>query len=165
MYPDSIRTLFREDFKNYVEARISYYEAHGNIPKVKEAIRSSDLYAGKLWERAAKLSQDKENLVVSNQMIPALNSMIDIANTRLHGELYKIPDAIILLLFGLLLIAAFIFGFSAESKGKINWYLAFCFCIVTALTMYFLLDLDRPRRGLINLDESNMAIVELLKML
>ncbi|MBK8549746.1 MAG: hypothetical protein IPL53_01290 [Ignavibacteria bacterium] len=164
MYADSVRVLFREDFKNYLEARIAYYEAHSNIQKVRESLQSSVLYSDKLWERATKLSMDKDNFVASNQMIPALNSMFDIANTRLHGELYKIPDAIILLLLGLLLIASFIFGFMAESKGIVNWYIAFCFCLVTAMTMYFLIDLDRPRRGLINLDDSNIAIIELRKM-
>lgn len=164
MYPDSIQNLFMNDFKNYVEARILYFEAHSDIRKVNEALESADLYSMKIWDRATKLSQDKENLVVSNQMIPALNNMIDIANTRLHGELYKIPDAIIILLFSLLLIAAFIFGYTTEFKGSIDWYIAVCFCVVTALTMYFLLDLDRPRKGLITLDESNNAIVMLREM-
>lgn len=164
MYPDSVRNLFREDFKNYLEARISYYEARSDIQKVNEALASADLYSGRLWNRASKLSLDKDNLVVSNQMIPALNNMFDIANTRLHGELYKIPDSIIILLFGLLLIASFISGYVTSSKGRIDWYLALCFCLVTSFTMYFLLDLDRPRKGLINLDDSNSAIVNLRQM-
>lgn len=164
MYPDSVRILFREDFKNYLEARIAYYEAHNNVQKVNEALQSSDLYAGKLWERATYLSMNKDNIVVSNQMIPALNNMFDIANTRLHGELYKIPNVIIIFLFYLLLTASFIFGYTTSVKGKIDWYLAMCFCLVTVLTMYFLLDLDRPRRGLINLDSSNMAITSLRDM-
>ena len=33
MYPDSIRTLFKEDFKNYVDARIEYAEARDDIRK------------------------------------------------------------------------------------------------------------------------------------
>jgi len=31
MYPDSIRALFREDFRNYLEARILYFEAREDI--------------------------------------------------------------------------------------------------------------------------------------
>lgn len=164
MYPDSIGALFREDFRKYLETRIEYFEAHTDIERMKRSIEGSDIFAEKLWKRASELSRNGEYLAVTNQMIPALNSMFDIANTRLHGELYKLPNPIVIMLLISLLIAAFVFGYSSHAKGKVDWYLAYCFCLVSVLLLYFILDLDRPRRGLINLDDSQMAITNIRKM-
>lgn len=162
MYPDSIRTLFKNEFREYLEARISYFEAHADAEKILSSLKSSDEYSTKLWLRATELSQDPKFFVASNQMIPALNQMFDIANTRLHGELYKVPDPIVLMLLILLLIAGFIFGYtSALNKEKLDWNLAICFNLLAVVLIYFILDLDRPRRGIINLDETNKAITNL----
>lgn len=164
MYPDSIRALFREDFRNYLEARILYFEAHDDLNMVKKSIVMSDGYADKLWKRASELSGNSQYLVVSNQMIPALNAMFDIANTRMRGELYKLPDQLIYMLLLSLIIGAFVYGYSSQAKGKVDWFIAICFCLVSISIIFFILDMDRPRKGLINLDDSQKAITDLRKM-
>ena len=35
LYPDSIRNEFRKDFKNYVQARIEFFDAGHDLAKVK----------------------------------------------------------------------------------------------------------------------------------
>ena len=102
----------------------------------------------------------------SNQMIPALNAMIDVTNSRYHGELYKVPDVIIGMLLFLLIITSFIYGYTTETAGrKVDWQLSVFYCLFTALIIYFILDMDRPRRGLINLDSSIQTILDVRKML
>jgi hypothetical protein len=166
MYPDSIRILFMEDFRNYLEARIAYSEARDDIPKIMKSLEISDGYGNRLFSRASELSLDPKFFAASNQMIPALNSMIDVANERLHGELYKVPDVIIMLILLLSVISSFIYGYTSEVSGKrVDWYLAVCYCIILSLVIYFILDLDRPRRGLINLNETNRAIIDVRKSL
>ena len=164
MYPDSIRSLFREDFRNYLEARILFFEAHDDLNMVKKSIAMSDEYADKLWKRATELSKNSQYLVVSNQMIPALNAVFDIANTRMRGELYKLPDQLIYMLLLSLIIGAFIYGYTSQSKGKVDWFIAICFCLVSIFIIFFILDMDRPRRGLINLDDSHKAITDIRKL-
>ncbi len=161
MYPDSIRALFREDFRNYLEARILYFETYDDLNKIKKSMLVSDEYADKLWKRATELSRNSQYFVASNQMIPALNAMFDIANTRMRGELYKLPDPLIYMLLVSLLISAFVFGYTSQAKGKVDWFIAICFCLVSILIIYIILDMDRPRRGLINLDDSHKAITDL----
>ena len=164
MYPDSIRALFREDFRNYLEARILYFEARNDLNMVKKSMVMSDEYSDKLWKRATELSKNSQYFVVSNQMIPALNAMFDIANTRMRDELYKLPDQLIYMLLLSLIIGAFVYGYSSQAKGKVDWFIAICFCLISIFIIYFILDMDRPRRGLINLEDSHKAITDLRKM-
>lgn len=165
LYPDSIKTEYMNDFSIYLESRIKFVEARDDVNKIKESLKETELYGDKLFSRAAILSKNPEFLVASNQMIPALNEMLDIANSRFHEELYKVPIPIIFMLFSLLLITAFIYGYSCSVKGKkLNWHFAISYCIITMIVIYLMLDFDRPRRGIITLDESNNAIIALRSM-
>lgn len=165
LYPDSIKSMFMADFREYLEARIRFMEANVNLKEIIESLEETDLYGGKLFSRAAELSRKPEYLVASNQMIPALNEMLDIANSRFHGELYKVPEPIIFMLFSLLIITAFIFGYTSSVSGKkINWHIALSYCLITIIIIYLMLDFDRPRRGIITLEDSNKAILSLRSM-
>jgi len=161
LYPDSSKTLFRRDFKLYVEARISYYQAGADVKEVLKADSLSQEIASRLWKRASTLSKNPANLAATQQMIPALNNMIDIITSRSSGEKAKVPESIILMLFFLAMIIAFYGGYSEGRKGKMDWVVQLGFCLLVSLVILFTLDLDRPRRGFVNLDISNQTIIDL----
>jgi hypothetical protein len=163
LYPDTTRELFRKDFKDYVEARISYYEAKADLRLILKADSLSQTISYKLWKRASNLAKNPANFVASAQMIPALNSMIDISVSRLAGEKAIVPQSILIMLCFLTLITAFYNGYSEGRQDKIDWVVQVGFCALVALVIFFTLDLDRSRRGLVNLDVPNQTIIELRK--
>jgi len=163
LYPDSSRILFRKDFKLYVEARIAYYQAGADVKGVLKADSLSQDISSKLWKRASALSKNPINLAATQQMIPALNDMIDVTTSRLAGEKAKVPESIIIMLFFLAMIIAFYGGYSEGRKGKMDWVVQIGFCLLVSLVILFTLDLDRPRRGFVNLDVSNQTIIDLRK--
>lgn len=163
MYPDSVRTLFRKDFKEYVETRISYYQVGADAKGILKADSLSQVISSKLWKRATSLSKDPENLAATQQMIPALNDMIDVTTLRLAGEKAKVPQSILVMLFFLATIIAFYGGYSEGRNGKMDWVVQIGFCVLVSLVVLFTLDLDRPRRGFVNLDVPNETIIDLRK--
>jgi len=163
LYSDSIRTLFRKDFKEYVEARISYSQVGTDIKGILKGDSLSQVISSKLWKRACDLSKDPANLAATQQMIPALNTMIDVTTSRISGEKAKVPESILIMLFFLALITAFYGGYSEGRKGKIDWLIQIGFCLLVSLVVLFTLDLDRPRRGFVNLDVPNQTIIDLRK--
>jgi hypothetical protein len=163
LYPDSTRTLFRKDFKEYVEARISYYQVGADVKGILKADSLSQVISSKLWKRASALSKDPANLAATQQMIPALNAMIDVTTSRLVGEKAKVPESILMMLFFLALISAFYGGYSEGRRGKMDWIVQVGFCLLVSLVILFTLDLDRPRRGFVNLDAPNQTIIDLRK--
>ncbi|MEL1255237.1 hypothetical protein AAEO57_15720 [Flavobacterium sp. DGU38] len=165
LYPDSTRTLFRKDFKDYVEARIDYYESGPNIKGILKADSLTQVISAKLWKRASDLSKDPSNLAATQQMIPALNTMIDVTTSRLSGEKAKVPQSILIMLFFLSVIIAFYSGYSDGRNGRADWLVQIGFCLLVSLVILFTLDLDRPRRGFINLDMPNQTIIDLRKKL
>ena len=164
LYRENDRNLFREEFKKYVDARVDYFTAGTDLEKVKAAQKLSVEIQQKLWDHASQVSKDTGYVVASMQMIPALNSMIDITTTRQYGDLVHLPDTIIYLLFLLCCVCSFYIGYMFGGKKKFDWLIAIVFCLLTSMVVFVIFDMDRPRRGFIKVDQMNNAIVELKQM-
>ena len=164
LYRESDRNVFRSAFKKYVDARIDYFTAGADLDKIKAAQKLSAEIQQQLWNHASQFSKDPGYVLPSMQMIPALNTMIDITTSRQYGEVIHLPDTIIYLLFLLSCVCSFYIGYVFAAKEKFDWMLAMLFCLLTAMVVFVIFDLDRPRRGFIKLDQVNNAIVELKQM-
>ena len=163
MYPDSVRSPLRADFKEYVEARLDYYTAGNDLEKINQSMVKAAEISDRIWKRAALQSQDRENIVRSAQMIPALNSMIDIVTTRDAGRISRVPQLILWILLFLVLVSSFILGTDYNGKRR-NKTLILGYAIVTTLTLGLINELNRPRRGLINLDAVEQKMTDLKEM-
>jgi len=165
LYADSVKPDFRKSFHKYLEARIAYFDSGVDIANIRLALERSNSAADSLWEIAASHSRYPANLVASNQMVPALNQMFDVANSRFWSEYNRTPTSILTMLIVLCLSAAFVAGHTSVGEGKFDWFMAFGFCALISIVVYCIIDLDRPRAGLINLDENARAISDLRQML
>lgn len=161
LYQDTIRQQFRDDFRQYVEARIAYYTAGVDENRMRTALKQSDQYSAAIWARATKLSRQTNNLLPANLMIPALNDMIDIVTTRDAALIAQIPASILYVLMALCLVGSFVIGYMAD---KLDWMLTICFSFMTALAIYLIIDLDRPRQGLITTDTMHQKMLDLRGM-
>lgn len=164
LYADSVKLLFIQNFKPYVEARIEYYEAHADTARIHNALRRASQYKKKLWKVAADNSRIPENLVASNQMVPALNSAFDTASMRFWTDLHRTPAPILTMLFILSFAATFLGGYNSVGKGVFDWFLATGFCLFISMVIFFIIDLDKPRSGIITLDINQQAMTELREM-
>ncbi|HMI04220.1 MAG TPA: hypothetical protein VK541_17155 [Pedobacter sp.] len=160
LYPDSTRSKLKPLFDDYLNARISYYEAGIDENQLNQSLQQSNDYSGKIWKSVTALSQNKDNAFRSQQMIPALNAMMDIATTRDADRNAHVPESIYWLLFLLTITGSFIVGYGTKGK-RFNWIIVCGFTLMTVMTIYLILDLDRPRRGIINMDQTHQKIVEL----
>ena len=160
LYPDSIRNLFRADLKNYLEARIDYYDAGDNNNLIQASLLRSDSLSGLCWKRAASLSHDPANYVATLQMVPSLNATIDIVTTRDASRRAIVPRLILDVLSMLTLVSAFLSGYGGKSNDR-NKVLVVAFAFMTTLALYLVIDLDTPRQGYINLNTVEQLMVNL----
>lgn len=162
IYPDSMRSLLRTNLKEYLEDRIAFYQAGTDIEKTIEFYRKADETGKKVWSIAAAYAKTDGIATRNSLLIPALNEMIDITTTRRAAGEATIPDSIMYFLFILCLGSAFLLGY--EHPDQIDWIVVIGFATMLAVTVFNIVDLDRPRRGLINMDTPNQKIIELREM-
>ncbi len=162
MYPDSVKQLLRDNLKKYVEARIAFYKAGMDVQGIVQNFLKADSLSGKIWSIAANYAKKDDITTRTSQLMPALNDMMDITTTRRAAGEATIPDSIMYFLFLLCLCSAFLLGY--DNKNKIDWIVVMGLAIMLSATVFNIIDLDRPRGGLINMDTPNEKITELLKM-
>lgn len=162
VYPDSMRQLLRSGLKEYVEARIAFYEAGMDTRKIVAYFLKGDSISKTVWSAVAAYARVNNITTRTSEMIPALNAMIDVTTTRRAAGEATIPDSILYFLFALCISSAFLLGY--DHKGVINWVVVFGFAVMLSATVFTIIDLDRPRSGIVNLDGPNQKIVELRGM-
>ena len=164
LYPDSIRRQFRQDFKKYVNARIRYYQAGTDPGEIAQSIDEANAISQRLWDRTATISKLDGSPTKSMQMIPAIGDIIDAVSSREEARVARIPGSILWLLFTLCMAGSFIVGYASKSK-KADWVVPLSYSLVTVMTIYLIMDLDRPRYGIINTKTTHRNMYNLLESL
>ena len=162
MYPDSMRNLLRSALRDYVETRIAFYQAGLDFNKAFAEYRSGQNLSAKVWRLATDYAKKDGITTRTSLLIPSTNEMIDIVETRLAAGEGTIPDSIMYFLFLLCACSAFLLGYDQE--GKVDWIIVTGFAVTLSATVFSIVDLDRPRGGLINMDGPNKKIVALREM-
>ena len=162
LYPDSLRTKMREEFRQYVESRISYYDAGVDREKIKAWLDSAENISNRIWKIIAADAHDEANRVRTIEMVPAMNAVIDIATIREESRTAKVPPLILLVLLLMIMVGSFLVGYDPKEKSRT---LILSFAFISSLTLYLIMELDHPRRGLINLDAANQMVVNLRSLL
>jgi len=165
LYSDSVTDAFRDDFRKYIDARLSYYEHISNAVLFNKAKLGAEKARNDLWQRAAQQSKQPNMLIPTNNMVPALNIMFDIATT-IEMTLYaRVPDMVIYMLFILGLVTSFIGGYTSKDIRNKDWIIIIAFALFSAMVTYITLDLGRPMRGIIKGNIGKQAIMEIRETL
>jgi hypothetical protein len=161
-FPDSVRQALRAHLKEYVEERIGYFEAGIDLDKVREHAAKSNKISTKVWSIVTEYARKDPTTTRTSELVPALNAMIDITTTRQAALDATIPDSILYFLFILCFCSAFLLGY--DNKFSIDWIILLGFAIMLSMTVYTIIDLDRPRTGLIDTSGPNKKMIELREM-
>lgn len=164
LYPDSVRDVMRKDLKGYVEARIALYEAGLDTARINRSNLATEQYFSSIWQLAIKQAKKAENILAANLMLPALNQMHEKATSRRSERMATVPDPILWILFTLCCVCSFIIAFRKHYTRAAS-IAGIIFSVMIATTVFLILDLDRPLRGLITIDVADAFLVELKKLL
>ena len=165
LYSDSVRTVFRSHFKEYLEGRITMYENPRDTTLVTEGKERSSKATDSLWQLAMQQSKLPNMLIPTNNMVPALNEMFDVGASRDILARTNIPDLIIYMLLTLALLISMTEGITHTGQLTIrDTVVVCCFIVFTTLVIYITLDLGRPLRGLIRPSAAEESITGLRKL-
>jgi hypothetical protein len=162
IYPDSVRQVLRSHLKEYVEARIAFYQAGMDVDNVVLNYKRANEISMRIWSIVTTFAKQDNITTRTSELIPALNAMIDVTTTRRAAGESTIPDSIMYFLFMLCLCSAFLLGY--DRKNKFDWIVVIGFALMLSATVFTIIDLDRPRSGLIDMDTPNQKIIELREM-
>ena len=152
LLPVADQEPLRNLFRNYIDSRIKTYEL---IPDMKAALgeyERTQILQTEIWNQATQSVAKSPTTLSGMQLLPALNSMIDITNTRTAVLQFHPPVVIYGMLLVMALVSALLVGYQMATFEKRSWLHIVLFIISITLTCYVILDIEYPRMGLIRVD-------------
>ncbi len=155
----------REFFHQYVALRVETYRNRSSA-ELQKYVSQTHSEQRQLWNQVIPITHGDaerfEKIFIVRILLPALNQMFSLTNTRMASATYHEPLAVYLLLIMIVFISAFILGHDLQSnqiKNNIVYLLGF-FIIFTA-TLYVIVDMEFPRLGIIHLKYYDKPLIEL----
>jgi len=162
LLPASTQPSLRELFREYLDARLETYQKMPDMKVAKGFFDRSIELQEDIWREAVAAAGMKEAPLAANTLLlPALNQMFDITNTRMMVMKKHPPLVIFVLLFGLALISALLAGFGMAHGKSRSWVHIIGFTLTMALAVNIIINIEYPRRGLIRLDSFDQSLWEL----
>lgn len=157
--PDRARA--QAAMKDYLDARIAYYGQVPESPGARAMAAGVQARQDGLWTLVLEACARDSRPHVTMLLVPALNDMLDITTTRdLAANLHP-PGAIIWMLYLLAGAGALVAGYAGAEAPARSWLHHLGFALIFAGTVFVVLDLEHPRRGLIRLTSADRLLVDL----
>ena len=112
-----------------------------------------------LWSLAVDAAHEEPSAVKAGAFINALNEMIDAQGKRNALLDMHVPEVVLLLLFVVFMCSGGILGYSGGLSGKRIVAPTMMMSFLIALIVFIIIDLDRPRRGLIQVDQRSLEML------
>lgn len=142
--------------KAYVDARIDFYAAGISAEKLQEVNVKTYKIESKLWEHAIAASKTGTTPIPVSQFVEALNAVIDINEKRQVALENHVPEPVVVLLFLVASVGMGFIGYDYGLKGKRRHYSTLVFALLIAVVLTVILDVDRPRRGMIQVSQASL---------
>lgn len=155
--PEPHRTDISTLLRRYVDVRLpSDLHVRKMEDVVQEGVVLSEQLHNQLWSHAVEIAKKGSASPVIALFLATLNDMIDLNTKRLAAFENRVPEIILLLLYGLAAFTLLITGYGCGFTNRQNILATFPLIGLLALFLFVIVDLDRPGRGLIKVSQQSM---------
>jgi hypothetical protein len=160
MLPQEQRLALQDLLRRYVDSRLNYYRKLPDMQAAAAEMAASEKFQRQIWAYAVSATElPGAHRDAGRLLLPALNSMIDIATTRAMSLQIHPPRIIYVLLFCLGLICSLLAGYRMASGQHKSWLHILGFTVVMVVVVYVILDVEYLHEGLIRLQSADQLLV------
>lgn len=161
LLPENLQPQVREKMSEYIDLRI----AVGKIDLThkderREYNQQITQVQNELWALAMQAAHDDPRPVTSGAFINSLNDMIDSQGKRSALLQRHVPEVVLFLLFLVFVSSGGIMGYSGGLSGSRVLVPTLMVSFLISLIVFLIIDLDRPKRGIIQVDQSSMVMLK-----
>lgn len=146
-------TLLRQ----YVDVRLQSAQRRSDPAALDELDRKASQLHERLWLVTAAVNGKGPQNFTTGLFITALNELIDAKGLRDAALDNHVPASVLLLLFAAAMAAIGMIGYCNGIAGHRVSVATGMLIVLFALTLFVIVDLDRPRRGLIRVSQISMT--------
>ena len=159
LLPEPYRTDILKLLKEYVQIRVDIVQSDHSLAELRTIVDRSNVIQGALWQQAKAMVAKDNSMVPTGLFIQTLNEMIDDQEKRLAAFRNRVPNVVLLGLFGIATIAGGFAGYASGLDPKRNRLPVYITGFLVSAVILLIFDLDRPSSGFITNDQQSMIDV------
>lgn len=157
LLPEPARKDARRELLRYLDLRI----AAGKISLDRAADRDAvlgklDESLGILWGSAAAMARVEQSPANIGTFLQSLNQLATAYNNRNAALDRHVPEIVLFLMFITLVLAASLVGYSSGISMQRASFAAYTLLTLIVCLVFLIIDLDRPRRGLVEVSQQSL---------
>lgn len=157
MLPAEVRESTAAALSRYLDVRIeSSRIALSEETQREQFLDTAAELHDDLWTLARQAADLNPDPVTTGLYIQALNEVIDALGSRDAQLKRHVPEVVLILLYGTFLMAALILGYTSGVAGHRASFVSYILVTLIVLLVFIIVDLDRPRRGLIEVSQESL---------
>lgn len=157
LLPEEYQEKSRQYLNKYVDIRIAIGQVDlTKLQERKDYNKKILAIQNELWALAILATNADPRAVTTGAFVKSLNDMIDSQGKRNALLQMHVPEIVLMLLFVVFISSGGILGYSSGLSGKRIIAPIILVSLLITLIVFIIIDLDRPKRGLIQVDQSLM---------
>jgi hypothetical protein len=155
----SVQPAMRDRFRRYLDTRLETHDGIADDVAATAANTRATALQSEIWTEARRGCDAVAHPACAMLLLPALNTMFDIATTRFAAHQAHPPKII----YGMLIVFAWVSGLLlghslGAAKGRHRLH-ATIYAGVLAVTFFVILDIEYPRQGLIRVEGADQVLL------
>jgi hypothetical protein len=142
--------------REYVTIRLDITKRPISRTELTAAIDKSNAIQEALWQQAKAMSTQHTRMVPTGLFIQTLNEMIDDQGKRLAALRNRVPNIVMLALFGISAVATAFAGYGSGLEARRVRLPIYLMALLLSVVLLLILDLDRPTTGFIEVSQQPM---------
>jgi hypothetical protein len=156
MLPEPYRTEIAKLVREYVDARLEFFEAGVDEDRLRGAIAKTETLQRQLWSQALEVTEKDPRPVPTGLFIAPLNEVFDLHAEREAARQIRVPEIVLWLLIIAAIGSMGLAGYGGGVGSRRNLAHTITVALILSLVILVIMDLDRPRRGLIKISQQSM---------
>ena len=142
--------------RDYANIRLDITQRPGTRDDLAAAIEKSNGLQEKLWQKAMAMATTDNAMVPTGLFIQTLNETIDDHAKRLAALRNRVPNIVLLALFGIAIVASAFAGYASGLDARRSRLPVLVTGLLIFAVIMLILDLDRPGAGFIEVSQQPM---------
>jgi hypothetical protein len=156
MLTEPYRSAIAKLTSDYVACRLYDYSTVMDEAEATAVNRKCRQLQNQLWSQAVGAVAKDPSPVPTGMFVSSLNEVFDVAAKRDAARQNHVPEPVLIFLFLVTILTMGLVGYGCGLGNRRHLVATATVCFLVSLVILVIMDLDRPRRGLITISQSPM---------
>jgi hypothetical protein len=139
--------------REYVQVRLDITQRVPSSAELNDAIARSNALQEALWQQAKAAAAKDAGMVPTGLFIQTLNEMIDNQEKRLTAARNRVPNIVLIALYGIATVASAFTGYASGLEARRSRLPVYLTGMLVSTVILLIQDLDRPNTGFLTVSQ------------